>query len=202
MLRLYIWQPQLYSKSPREIAGKEKQAPQGKIIEPRPQGLGENLGNVTSPVGAAQILPLCRRPARSKAERTKKRGTSVATAITSLLRETMDYDQDKIDEVVLALLYLTLHDEVRAWKGHDWDALNRMPGITSPTPQLRRIVLTEEDIERSKHLSTNILIGPDIGAFVGGLQTARNQNKDHLVSISGGSTPSSSESESKAGQSM
>ena len=35
----------------------------------------------------------------------------------------MDIDTDKIDEAVLALLYLTLHDGVRAWKGHDWDGL-------------------------------------------------------------------------------
>ena len=34
----------------------------------------------------------------------------------------MEIDTDKIDEAVLALLYLTLHDDVRAWKGHDWGA--------------------------------------------------------------------------------
>ena len=39
----------------------------------------------------------------------------------------MDIDTDKIDEAVLALLYLTLHDGDRAWKGHDWDALDRVP---------------------------------------------------------------------------
>ena len=38
----------------------------------------------------------------------------------------MEIDTDKIDEAVLALLYLTLHDGVRAWKGHDWDALDRL----------------------------------------------------------------------------
>jgi hypothetical protein len=31
----------------------------------------------------------------------------------------MDHDENKVDEVVLALMYLTLHDEVRAWKGFD-----------------------------------------------------------------------------------
>lgn len=35
----------------------------------------------------------------------------------------MDYDHDKVDEVVLALMYLTLHGGGRAWKGFDWDAL-------------------------------------------------------------------------------
>ena len=35
----------------------------------------------------------------------------------------MDYDKDKVDEAVLAILYLTLHDANplggRAWKGID-----------------------------------------------------------------------------------
>jgi hypothetical protein len=38
----------------------------------------------------------------------------------------MALDTDKIDEAVLALLYLTCHDHWRAWKGFDWDALNRL----------------------------------------------------------------------------
>jgi len=35
----------------------------------------------------------------------------------------MAIDLDKIDDTVLALLWLTLHDENRAWKGFDWGAL-------------------------------------------------------------------------------
>ena len=35
----------------------------------------------------------------------------------------MDYDHDKVDEMVLALLWLTPAGDGRAWKGHDWDAL-------------------------------------------------------------------------------
>ena len=38
----------------------------------------------------------------------------------------MDIDNDRIDEAVLALLYLGLHDEFRAWKGFDWDAVDRL----------------------------------------------------------------------------
>jgi len=37
-----------------------------------------------------------------------------------------DYDREKVDETVLALLWLTLHDEYRAWKGQDWDVLSRL----------------------------------------------------------------------------
>ncbi len=36
----------------------------------------------------------------------------------------MDYDPDKVDEITLALLWLTSFKDpvgVRAWKGQDWD---------------------------------------------------------------------------------
>ncbi|MGO6944757.1 DUF6429 family protein [Rhizobium johnstonii] len=32
----------------------------------------------------------------------------------------MEIDEDKIDDAVLALLWLTLHNERWAWKGFDW----------------------------------------------------------------------------------
>ena len=41
----------------------------------------------------------------------------------------MQLNTDKIDEMVLALLHLTSfedHGAIRAWKGHDWEALNRL----------------------------------------------------------------------------
>jgi hypothetical protein len=38
----------------------------------------------------------------------------------------MNYDRDKVDEMVLALLWLTPAGDGRAWKGHDWDALDRL----------------------------------------------------------------------------
>jgi hypothetical protein len=38
----------------------------------------------------------------------------------------MAQDNDKIDRAVLALLYLGLHDVDRAWKGFDWEAMNRL----------------------------------------------------------------------------
>ncbi len=39
-----------------------------------------------------------------------------------------DYDQDKVDQAVLALLYLTLHQPgpYSAWKGFDWVTLDRL----------------------------------------------------------------------------
>ena len=39
----------------------------------------------------------------------------------------MELDETKIDEAVLALLYLTLSPrDHRAWKSFDWDAMNRL----------------------------------------------------------------------------
>jgi len=41
----------------------------------------------------------------------------------------MEYNEEKVDEMVLALLYLTSstqHGVTRAWKGHDWDVMDRL----------------------------------------------------------------------------
>ncbi len=41
----------------------------------------------------------------------------------------MDYDRDKVDEMTLALLWLTSFKDpvgVRAWKGQDWDTTFRL----------------------------------------------------------------------------
>jgi hypothetical protein len=57
-------------------------------------------------------------------------------------------DTDKIDEAVLALLHLTLHDGARAWKGHDWDALNRLHRkgmIDNPVSKAKSVVLTDDN---------------------------------------------------------
>ena len=67
----------------------------------------------------------------------------------------MSIDTDKIDEAVLALLYLTLHDGVRAWKGHDWDALDRLYRkgmIDNPVGKAKSAMLTDEGLAESEQL--------------------------------------------------
>lgn len=67
----------------------------------------------------------------------------------------MELDHDKIDDVVLALLYLGLHDGARAWKGFDWDAMDRLHEkgyISNPRGKTRSVVFTEEGLERSRRL--------------------------------------------------
>ena len=70
----------------------------------------------------------------------------------------MDYDEEKIDEMVLALLYLTTFRdklEVRAWKGLDWDSLNRLHEkgyISDPRSKAKSVMLSQEGARLSKEL--------------------------------------------------
>lgn len=70
----------------------------------------------------------------------------------------MDIDQGKLEETVLALLYLTSFDDKRgrrAWKGHDWSVMNSLyekSYISNPATTAKSVVFTEEGAKRSKHL--------------------------------------------------
>ena len=67
----------------------------------------------------------------------------------------MSLVEDRIDDAVLALLYLGLHQGYRAWKGFDWDAMNRLYEkgiIDNPRSKAKSVVFTEEDLRRSKEL--------------------------------------------------
>lgn len=67
----------------------------------------------------------------------------------------MAIDEGKIDEAVLALLYLTLDRDGRAWKGFDFEALNRLHErgfIEDPVNKNKSVVLTREGIAESKRL--------------------------------------------------
>jgi hypothetical protein len=70
----------------------------------------------------------------------------------------VDIDTDKIDDAVLALLYLTRCDHqfgVAAWKSHDWDALNRLHAkgyIDNPISKAKSVGLTAEGKAKSEEL--------------------------------------------------
>src|SRR3954453_5629453 len=67
----------------------------------------------------------------------------------------MEIDTDRIDEAVLALLYLGLHDRWRAWKGFDWDALDRLHAkgmISTPPSKAKSVVFTEEGLREAERL--------------------------------------------------
>jgi predicted transcriptional regulator len=70
----------------------------------------------------------------------------------------MEYDTTKVDEVILALLHLSAHSDhgiTRAWKGFDWDAMDRLHAqgfISDPKSKAKSVVLTEEGERKAEEL--------------------------------------------------
>jgi hypothetical protein len=67
----------------------------------------------------------------------------------------MALDTDKIDDAALALLYLTLHDDYRAWKGFDFDVLGRLHEkgmIDNPVGKTKSVAFTTEGLVRARAL--------------------------------------------------
>lgn len=65
----------------------------------------------------------------------------------------MQPDKDKIDEAVLGLLWLTLHNERQAWTGMDWDAMDRLHQkglIDNPVGKAKSVVLSDEGLQRAE----------------------------------------------------
>ena len=64
----------------------------------------------------------------------------------------------KVEDMILALLHLTRFEEkltLRAWKGHDWDALNRLHQkgyISDPATKAKSVLLTDVGAKRSREL--------------------------------------------------
>ena len=70
----------------------------------------------------------------------------------------MDFDQEKVDEITLALLWLTSFKDsvgVRAWKGQDWETMERLHAkgfISDPKSKAKSVVLSEDGVNRSREL--------------------------------------------------
>jgi hypothetical protein len=63
----------------------------------------------------------------------------------------MEIDTERVDEAVLALLLLGLHNGFRVWKGFDWDAMERLYKkgfISDPVGKAKSAVLTGRDSAR------------------------------------------------------
>ncbi len=81
----------------------------------------------------------------------------------------MKLNTDRIDETVLALLYLGFHDSHsgsggRAWKSFDWDAMSRLYEkgyITDPVGAARSVTFTEQGLHESQRLFTELFGEPD-----------------------------------------
>lgn len=67
----------------------------------------------------------------------------------------LEYDAEKVDEFALALLFLTLHDDYRVWKGLAWEVANRLyekGWIEDPRNKAKSFVLTSEGLATCKAL--------------------------------------------------
>lgn len=64
-------------------------------------------------------------------------------------------DWGRVDEAVLAIMLLGLHDGWRTWKGFDWEVLNRLHEkglITDPKSKAKSVIFTEEGLELAQQL--------------------------------------------------
>jgi hypothetical protein len=80
----------------------------------------------------------------------------------------MTYDRYRAGELTLALMYLTLHDDVRAWKGYSWEVLDhlfQLGLIADPRGTAKSVVLTPDGLARSRALFDELLAagGPRLG---------------------------------------
>ena len=70
----------------------------------------------------------------------------------------MDYSKEKVEEMVLALMWLVMHGDkygVRAWKSFDWDTLDRLYEkglISDPKSKAKSVALSEEAVKLSESL--------------------------------------------------
>jgi len=70
----------------------------------------------------------------------------------------MEYDKDKVDEMTLALLYLTTFNDrygLRAWKGFAWEALDRLHEkgyIDDPKSKTKSVSWSEKGAKLSEEL--------------------------------------------------
>ena len=86
-----------------------------------------------------------------------------------------DIDTDRIDEAVLALMFLTSHKDRecepwRAWKSFDWNAIGRLQEkelILDPVGKAKAVVLTEEGHRRSKEAYHRLFAKRDDRATAG-----------------------------------
>ena len=70
----------------------------------------------------------------------------------------MSYNEQKVDDTVLALLHLasfTEHGVTRAWKSQVWEVMDRLHEegwISDPRSKAKSVVLSDEGVERSGRL--------------------------------------------------
>jgi hypothetical protein len=70
----------------------------------------------------------------------------------------MEYNKEKVDEMAMALLHLTSFNSdagVRAWKGLEWDTMERLFNkgyINNPKSKSKSVLLTEQGAKLSEEM--------------------------------------------------
>jgi hypothetical protein len=78
----------------------------------------------------------------------------------------MEYDTDKVNEAVLALLYLNLLEDrwgARAWKSLPWEAMDRLHEdglIGDPKSKAKSVVLSEEGLIAAEEAFRKLFASP------------------------------------------
>jgi len=80
----------------------------------------------------------------------------------------MEFNKDKVDEYTLALLLLVMHNEdeygARAWKGFDWDTMNRLHEkgfIGNPVGKAKSVLVTREGCKKARELFEAYFVGTE-----------------------------------------
>ncbi|MCH8566717.1 MAG: DUF6429 family protein [Balneolales bacterium] len=70
----------------------------------------------------------------------------------------MEYDKEKVDDMMLALLSLSMFEErfgTRAWKGFNWEHMKRLHEkgyISNPKSKAKSVFVTDEGRKRADEL--------------------------------------------------
>jgi len=71
----------------------------------------------------------------------------------------MTYDESKIEDAVLALLTVFSFDGGRAWKGFDFDVMDRLHAqdfIENPANKNKSVWLTPQGLERGRKIADRL----------------------------------------------
>ena len=71
----------------------------------------------------------------------------------------MELDNDRIDEAVLALLFLGCHEGARTWKSFDWAAMERLHAkglISDPVGRAKSVLFSQEGLRLAEELSRTL----------------------------------------------
>jgi hypothetical protein len=71
------------------------------------------------------------------------------------LEKVMTYNQEKIEQTILATLLLTLHEDNRAWKNHSFailDSLHEKGYIHNPKNKTKSVALSDKGLKRAREV--------------------------------------------------